>query len=103
EVVALTRAAVVVGPRVAGAEEHQILLRIVGPGHPDRSAAPHVRIAFRPRLAARFTRSGDGVETPRALAGLHIIRVDEPADPELGSSNPHDDLVLHDERGDRGG
>ena len=102
QIVALAGVAVVVGPGITGAEEHQVLLRIVRAGHPDRSAATQVRIPSRPCVATRIVRAGDGVEPPRALAGLRIVRVDEPANAVLGTCNPDDDLVLHHQRSNRG-
>jgi hypothetical protein len=101
--VALARAAVVIGPRVAGAVEHEVLLRVVGAGHPDRSAAAQVGVALRPCSGARILRSGDGVEAPRALAGLGIVGIDEPPNPVLGAGDAENDLVLDDERRDGGG
>src|SRR5204862_752701 len=104
EVVALARVAVVVGPGVAGAEEDEVLLRIVGAGHPDRSAAALPRVAAgRPTAAAdRIVGRRDRVEAPRPLAGLRVVGVDEAADPELGAGDPDNHLVLHDERRDGG-
>ena len=40
----------------------------------------------------------DGVEAPRALAGLRVVRVDESADAVLGAGDADDHLVLDDER-----
>ena len=101
EVVAFAIGAVVVGARVAGAIEDEILLGIVGPGHPDRSSAAQVRVTLRPGVAALFSRPGHGVEPPHLLAGLRVERFDETADAVLGAGDADDHLVLDDERRDR--
>ena len=103
EVVALARAAVVIGTGIAGAEEDQVLLGIVGPGDPDRSAAAQVGVALRPRPRAGIAGPRDRVEAPGALAGVHVVCVDEPADAVLGAGDADNDLILDDERRDGGG
>src|SRR5262249_710957 len=62
-----------------------------------RSASTLPRIAL-PRLDAAFPFAGDGVEAPRARAGLRVVRIDEAADAVLAAGHADDDLVLHDER-----
>ena len=101
EVVAFAGVAVVIRAGIPGAEKHQVLVGIVRAGHPDRSASSQIRVASRPRSASRVVGPGDRIEAPRAPAGLRVVGVDEPANPEFSAGDADDDLVPHDERSDR--
>ena len=65
EVVAPARAAVPVGRRIAGAEEHEIRLRIVGARVPHADAAGLPRVAG-PRLVARLALAREWCRSARA-------------------------------------
>ncbi len=97
EVVAKPRRAVPVRRRVAGAEEHEVRLGIVGARVPHADAAGLPRVA-RPGLVARLAGSGNRVEAPDFLAGLRIERRDVAADRAVAAAGADDHLVLHDRR-----
>ena len=99
EVVALAVGGEIVRAWVAGADKHEVLFRIVGPGRPDRSAAALVRWRpGRPRFPAdRIIGTGHSVEAPYALARLRVVCVDHAAGAELGAGRPDDDLVFDDD------
>ena len=67
---------------------------------------PRLRVAVRlrirrarfPRLVARLTRPRDGVEPPRLLARLGVVRGDEPADAAVPAGGADDHLVLDGQR-----
>src|SRR5207248_3641212 len=54
----------------------------------------------RPGLVARLTRTGNGVEAPRALSRLRVVGIDEAADAELAPGHADNDFILYDDRGD---
>src|SRR6185503_8408643 len=66
--------------RVAGADDIQLLHRIVRTGLPDAAAAgfPRAGVVF-PALAAGIAGLRHGVEAPDLVAGLHVERGDPPA------------------------
>ena len=97
EVVAEPVAAVPVGRRIAGAEEHEVRLGIVGARVPDGGAAFLPRVA-RPRVVAGLAGPGNRVDAPHFLAGRRVERRDDPADAEVAARGADDDLVLHDDR-----
>ncbi len=98
QVVAFAIGAVVVRPRIAGAEEHEVLLGIVGARDPDRAAAARIRIGLRPGVAANLARAGHGVEAPDLLAGRGVEGLDEAANAELGAGDAEDHLVFDHQR-----
>src|SRR6202012_5516792 len=55
---------------VAGAPIGGVCIRIVVSGDPNRSAAVLPFAVLRPRLAARFTRRGNGISAPEFLSGF---------------------------------
>ena len=98
QVVAEPRAAVPVGRRIAGAEEHEVRLGVVGAGVPDAGAAGLPRLA-RPGLVARLAGTGNRVEAPDLLAGLRVERRDVAADRAVAAAGADDHLVLDDRSG----
>ena len=98
QVVAFAIGAVVIRPRIAGAEEHQVLFGIVGARDPDRAAAARIRIGLGPGVAANLARAGHGVEAPDLLAGRGVEGLDEAANAELGAGDAQNHLVFDHQR-----
>ena len=97
QVVAQPHLAAVVGAGVAGAPVDQVQLRIVRACDPGRRAARAPRVA-QPGLVVGMVRSRDRVRPPRALAGLGVVRVQEPPNAELPAGDAGHHPVLDDER-----
>ncbi len=81
---------------ISGGPENLIRGGIVGPRIPCRCATDLPRIAF-PGVVAGLSGTGNGVETPFALAGIGVVGIDESADAILSAGNADDDQVLHGE------
>ena len=101
EVVALAPLARVAGRRVAGADDVQLRLRIVGAGNPGLAAAVARGVEARPRVEpgiARLHRHGVGL--PLQLAGLGIERLQEARHVEV-VAGADEDVVADDRPGRR--
>src|SRR5262249_26947947 len=72
KVVALPAFAVIVGTRVAGAIEQQVLLGVVGTGGPDARSADLPRVAL-PGAEVLVAGAGNREGTPGTLAGLRLV------------------------------
>ena len=77
QVVAQPHLAAVVGAGVAGAPVDEVQLRIVRAGDPGRRPARAPRIS-QPCLVVGMVRTRNGVGPPGALAGLGVVRIEEP-------------------------
>src|SRR5262245_59684945 len=99
EVVARAELRVVDRIRVAGADDVQLLYRVVRTGLPDAAAAslPGVVIVF-PGLAARVDRFGHGIEPPQLVAGFHVERGDPPARARVAGAVLDDHFAVGDDR-----
>ncbi len=88
--------------RIAGRDEDQVQLGIVGDRLPRHAAAvPRhllVRPRFRPRIAFLLR---DDVPPPLQLAGFRIARVEIAGDVEVVAADADDDVILDDHRRDR--
>ncbi len=100
EIVAFAAGAVVGGRRIAGGPVEKVELWIVGAGDPGGSAAVGSGFGGAPGVTAGFAGSGNGVETPGALAGGGVVGVDETTDTVFAAGNTDDDFVFDDERRD---
>ena len=56
------------------------------------------RVAAAPGFRSRLARRRHGPETPGALAGLRVVRIEESANAAFGAGDADDDLVLDRER-----
>ena len=89
------------GAAIAGAPIGKIGLRIVGRGHPDRSASGLPLIASRPGLAAGLPRLRHHESAPQLLAGLRVIRGHETAHAQFAAGGAEHHLAVGNERHDR--
>src|ERR1017187_5329077 len=78
EVVTRADAAVIVGRGIASPPIQSVESRIIGAGHPRRSTAVQIRVAW-PAFAALFSGSWDGPEPPNLLASICVERGEEAA------------------------
>jgi len=85
--------------RIAASPNSQIKDGIVGAGHPDGPAA--VLPASPCQVHGRFTRSGNGVETPHFTAGARVKRGDEARMPNSPPATPTMTLSLTTKRRQR--
>ena len=88
-------------PAVAGAPVRQVGLGIVVAGHPHRAATGLPLIAIsRPGFASWFSRRRNRVGPPQLLAGVGMVRGDEPANAELSARRSDQHLAIGHERGE---
>src|SRR6266487_845364 len=85
-------------PAVSGSDEKKIRLGIVIRRHPDGASAVLPLIAFRPGLAAGFSRSRNREGSPQFLATLGIECGDEAADTALAAGRADNDFAVGDQR-----
>ena len=101
EVVAEPDITVEIWTGVSGSIEHEVRVRIVGAGRPHAGAGRGADV--RPGVPSWFPRPRNGHRPPDALAGLHVVGVDETGNQVLPAGDTDDELVLDDERCDRRG
>src|SRR5579864_1654258 len=100
EIVSNARIAVPVRPRIAGAPEDGVLLRIVSAGNPGGGSAGFRGVGG-PRFAPGLASGRHSPETPCPPAGFSIIGIDKATHTVLATGHADHDLVL--EREWRGG
>src|SRR2546429_6807191 len=84
EVISNAIVAVIVGTGVAGAPHGEVRLGIIGTGNPDRSSAMQVSIVgfavlAEPGFVPGLAGSGNRVEAPDLLTGVHVVGSEEAA------------------------
>src|SRR6266481_9835803 len=104
EVVARTVVRIRPWHRIAGAPQHLVGRRVVGPRDPHGAAAglPGIVLVL-PGLAAGLARSRNDIFAPRQLAARGIDRHDEVSHAAVAARSADDDLVIHGERRRREG
>ena len=100
EVVAAARIGIPVGTGIADAPVDQVGFGIVGAGDPGGAAAGLPGVAG-PGFVAGFAGSGNGVEAPRAAAGLRVVGIDEAADAGFAAADTDQDFAANGERRQR--
>src|SRR4051812_34040091 len=102
QVVSNAVVAVIVRTGVAGAPHGEVRLGVIGTGNPDGSSAVQVRVIrfavlAEPGFVSLVTGSGNRVEAPDLLTGVHVEGSEEPADTVFAARDAGDHLILDDE------
>src|SRR5678815_3909401 len=96
KIVTRTAIAIPIGSGVADTPVHQIEIRIVGSGCPNRTAASLPGVTA-PCLAAGLTGRRNRVKAPELLSIRSAVRRDETSNTVFSACRAHDNFVFHDE------
>src|SRR5262245_29678712 len=101
EVVSDAVVAVIVGPGVASSPHREVRFGVVGTGDPDGGSAMEVRVVgfavlAEPGVVPGLAGSGNRVEPPDLLTGVHVVGREEAADAVFAAGDAGDHLILDD-------